>query len=200
MKSISRAAFLAWAERAGLWLDPRYPHSAVLAFQADPHHDRFWEVPVEPERRPYFLWSILELMGEWQQCYAWRHLGRWPKSADPGRINDVVEWHILNGLDLPHGTADVVSFDRAEADKLVTLLFSTTVFGRSVSDDLYIVPDHARYIVQTDHHNVVHAYFGAVSDIDVWVQQMGERGFPLPEDLPDATFKRPHWLNGKSQG
>ena len=40
------------------------------------------------------------LMGDWQQCYAWRHLGSWPESADPLRINDVVEWQILKGLGL----------------------------------------------------------------------------------------------------
>ena len=200
MKALTEAAFLAWAEGAGLGLDPRYPHSAVLAFQRDPHDERFWEVPVEPERRPYFLWSFLELMGAWQQCYAWRHLGGWPTSADPRRINDVVEWHILKGLGLPLGTADVVSFDKAESDTLVTLLFSTTVFGCSVGDDLYIVPGHARYVVQTDHHNVIHASFRTPSDVDVWVTQMAERGFPPPEDLPDQTFKRPHWMNGDPKG
>lgn len=198
MKTLPEAAFLAWAERAGLGLDPRYPHSAVLGFQGERHDDRFWEVPPEPERRPYFLRSLLDLMGEWQQSYVWKHLGRWPASADPQRISDVVEWQILKGLGLPLGTADVVSFDKAESDALVTLLFSTTVFGRAVSDDLYIVPDHARYIVQTDHHNVIHASFRMAADIDVWVTQMAARGFPLPEDLLDETFKRPHWMDGES--
>jgi len=86
-------------------------------------------------------------MGDWQECYAWTHLGSWPESADPLRINDVVEWQILKGLGLPLGTADVVKFERAELDRLVTLMFFTTVFGWSVGEDLYIVPDHARCIV-----------------------------------------------------
>jgi hypothetical protein len=108
---------------------PAVSRSAVLVFRPNPQQDRFWEVPAEPERRPYFLLSFLELMGDWQECYAWRHLGSWPESAEPLRINDVVEWQILKGLGLPLGTAEVVRFERAELDKLVTLMFSTTIFG-----------------------------------------------------------------------
>lgn len=195
MKTLTEAAFLAWAEGAGLGLDPQYPDSAVLVFRPDPHQERFWEIPAEPECRPYFILSLLELMGEWQECYVWRHLGSWPESADPRRINDIVEWRILQGLGIPLGTADVLTFERAELDKLVTLMFSTTVFGWSVGDDLYIVPDHARYIVQTDHHNVMHVSCRSAADVETWVTHMEERGFPLPEDIPDATFKKPGWMN-----
>ncbi len=68
MKTLTETAFLEWAEGAGLSLDPQYPRSAVLVFSPDPNQARFWEVPAEPELRPYFLWSFLELMGEWQEC------------------------------------------------------------------------------------------------------------------------------------
>ena len=197
MQALPESAFLAWADKSGLWLDPQYPASAVLAFRPDPHQDRFWEVPVEPEQRPYFILSFLELMGDWQECYAWRHLGRWPEAAEQSRINDVIELQILRGLGLPLGTADIVKFGRAELDKLVTLVFTTTVFGWSVFEDLYVVPDHARYILQTDHHNVIHVSCRSSADVDQLVRQMDERGFALPEDLPDSTFKRPDWMEGE---
>jgi hypothetical protein len=53
--------------------------------------------------------SLLELMGDWQTCYVWRHLGSWPGPATVNRLrlNDVVELRILQGLGLPLGTADV---------------------------------------------------------------------------------------------
>lgn len=197
MRTLTESAFLAWAEGAGLGLDPQYPHSAVLTFKPDPHHDRFWEVPPEPEVRPYFISSLLELMGDWQECYAWRHLGRWPDSADPSRVNDVVELQILKGLGLPLGTADVVSFTRAELDRLVTLIFSTTIFGWTVSDDLYVVPDHARYILQTDHHNVIHVSCRNAVDVEALVGQMKKREFLLPDELPDSTFKKPGWMTNE---
>jgi len=199
MKTLTESAFLAWADSAGLCLDPRYPHSAVLTFRPDPKQDRFWEVPAEPEVRPYFILSFLELMGDWQECYAWRHLGSWPESVDPSHINEIVERQILGGLGLPLGTADVVGFERAELDKLVTLMFSTTVFGWSVAEDIYVVPDHARCILQTDHHNVIHVSCRSSGDVDEWVRQMADRGFVLPEEVPDSTFKQPDWMKGEGQ-
>jgi hypothetical protein len=135
-------------------------------------------------------------MGDWQACYAWRHLGMWPDSADPLRINDVVELQILRGLGLPLGTGEVVKFERAELDRLVTLLFSATVFGWSVGDDLYVVPEDARYILKTDHHDVIHVSFRNSADVDLWISRMEERGFFLPTDAPDATFKQPDWMKG----
>src|SRR4029078_8117388 len=105
------------------------------------------------------------------------------------RINDVVELRILKGLDLPLGTADVVQFAREELDGLVTLMFITTIFGWSVGEDLYVVPNHARYLIQTDHHDVIHVSFRQPADLEHWVKVMETEGFPLPEDVPDATFK-----------
>lgn len=196
MRTLTESAFLNWADGAGLEFDPRYPHSAVLRFRPDPDQDRFWEVPPEPECRPYFVLSFLELMGDWQQCHAWRHLGRWPKTPEPSRVNDMVELQIFEGLGVPLGSADVVTFDRSELYALVTLIFVTTIFGWSVAEDLYIIPDHARYILQTDHHNVIHVSFRDATDVDRWVRQMEERGFSLPADLPDSTFKQPDWMKG----
>jgi hypothetical protein len=110
------------------------------------------------------------------------------------RVNDVVELHILQGLGLPLGTADVVIFDRVDLPTLIILLFSTTVFGWSVEEDVYVVPDHGRHVLQTDHHEVIHVSFRDAGEIGHWVSQMAQQGFDLPEDVPDATFKRPSWM------
>ena len=196
MKTHHEDEFLAWAERAGFRIDPRYPHSAVLTFHPDPDQDRFWEVPSEPETRPTFLATLLDCMGDWQACYVWRHLGRWPASVAPDRINDLVEHRILEGLGLALGTNAVVEFPRDERDRLVTLLFLTTIFGRTVGDDLYVVPDHGRHFLQTDHHGVVHCSFRTEESLNLCVAEMARRGFPLPDELPDETFKPPGWMKG----
>jgi hypothetical protein len=198
MKSLPQLEFLRWASGAGMEIDPRYPQSAVLRFHPDPDEARFWCVPAEPECRSYFIASLLELMGDWRTCYAWRHLGRWPDSADPRRVNDVVELCILRALQLPLGTSDVVEFAREELDKLLTLILSTTIFGCSVGEDLYVVPDHGAYILKTDHHDVIHVAFRGSEGIDRWVSEMASRGFPLPDELPDATFKSPRWMKPKA--
>jgi len=197
MKSISEAQFLEWATAKGLHLDPQYPHSAVLTFADARKEARFWEVPSDANGRPHFVESLLKLLGDWQVCYAWRHLGSWPLNVDPLRINEVVEHNILKGLGLPLGTADVVEFSREEIDKLATLMFSTTIFGCSVYEDLYVVPDHAQGLLQTDHHDVIHVLCRDPGDIRRWIEGMEQAGYPLPEDLPDSTFKRPSWMTGE---
>jgi len=197
MKTLTEDAFLEWATTKGLWLAPDFPEAACLVYQSTTE-SRFWSVPKKPERRPYFLMTLLDLMDDWQSCYVWRHMGSWP---DPDqfcheRINDSVEFRILKGLGLPLGTASVVEFSRDERDMLVALLFSTTVFGWSVGDDLYVVPDHARYILQTDHHGVVHAEFANCDDLRRSISKMSDAGFDLPRELPDPTFRSPDWMSG----
>jgi hypothetical protein len=194
MKTLRESDFLHWAQQAGLFVDERYPQSAVLSFRPNLELDRFWEVPPEPERRPYFVASLLDLMGDWRSCYVWRHLGSWPRAANQSRINDAVEFQILKGLGLPLGTADVVEFSKDEVERLVTLLFTTTIFGWSVGEDLYVIPNHGRYLLHTDHHGVVHVCFRASTDLEDFVKGMNTRGYSLPDAIPDSTFKKPSWM------
>ena len=175
-------------------LDERYPDSAILKFRPDPNLDRFWNTPPQPERRSPFLAHMLSLMGDWKTCSVWRHMGSWPAKAEPRRMNDCVEFQILSGLGLPMGTADVIEFDRAEIVGLVTLLFSTTVFGWSVGEDLYVVPDHGQYIIQTDHHDAVHVSFRDEQRLQRFIDGMKEKKFNLPDHIPDPTFKTPDWM------
>src|SRR5687768_613944 len=106
MRTLPQDDFLQWAAGQGLALDPEYPQSAVLGYLSG-SDSRFWLVPPEPQRRPYFLALLLDLMGDWKTCFVWRHLGRWPDARQiklcPG-INDIVELRILRALGLPLGT------------------------------------------------------------------------------------------------
>ena len=196
MRSLSEENFLVWARSNGLLLHPSYPKSAILSFPIESSESRFWCVPASPERRPYFLSSLLDLMGDWNSCFVWRHMGSWHSTDQINlqRINDVVENQIHKGLGLPLGTADILEFTRQDLPALLTLLFATTVFGWSVGEDLYVVPDHTRFFLEISHHEVVHVEFRQSQDIPDGVSLMSGRGFNLPEDIPDNTFKRPDWM------
>lgn len=196
MKTLSEEQFLKWAKSNGLEVDPEYPQSAVLGFVPKSGDARFWCVPDKPKRRPFFISSTLELMGDWSSCFVWRHLGSWPdvKHVDPLRINDVIEYRLLHDLGLPMGTTNVVEIPKKNQDTLIALIFSTTIFGWSVGEDLYVIPNHARYILQTDHHGVVHVCFKDSKDVDFWITSMKERGFLLPDELPDETFKKSAYI------
>lgn len=133
-------------------------------------------------------------MSEWTSCFVWRHMGSWPASPDPQKLNDRIEYQILKGIDIPLGTAGVVELDRTELDALATLVFSTSIFGWSVGEDLYIVPNTGLYIAKTDHHGVIHVSFRSFEQMQNFVGVMSERDFHLPDNVPDSTFKRPEWM------
>jgi hypothetical protein len=202
MRAESENDFLEWAHEFGIALDPEYPQSAVLRFEGLVRTSRFWDIPGEPERRSYFFVSLLEAAGTWQSCAVWRALGSWPDlppgsaldGSDPLPLNYRVDARLLAGLGLPLGTGEVVWFRRDEADSLLALMFTTSVFGWSVGEDLYVVPDNGSCVMKVGHHGVVYVDLREPGDVHAWVALLGERGFCLPDEIPDATFKKPDWM------
>ena len=75
------------------------------------------------------------------------------------------------------------------------MLFDSLAFGSDGGDDLFFVPDHGRQIVQTDHHDVLHATCTSEERVRELVAHMAAEGFELPTELPDWTFKRPAWMD-----
>ncbi len=69
-------------------------------------------------------------------------------------------------------------------------------FGWCVDDDLFFIPDHARQLLQTDHHDVIHADRGSEARVRGLVAHMAEEGYELPAKPPDWMFKRPAWMGG----
>ena len=195
MTTISEQEFLAGLASKGLTLNPIYPQSKSLTYGAG-SESRFWIVPPRAAERPYFLSALVSLLGEWQSCYAWRPHGSWPdrKTIDADRIGELVELNIMAGLGAPPGSIDVLRFSRDERDSLVTLMFATSIFGWSVGEDLYVVPDNASAFIMVSHHEDVHATTARGGNIDHWVNSMAEAGYDLPANPPDATFKRPKWM------
>ncbi len=78
---------------------------------------------------------------------------------------------------------------------MLTAVFTQLTFGWSVTDDLFVVPDHGRQMILTDHHGVVHAQFLDQRRIEPFVRDMREQGYPPPVELPDETFKKPDWMS-----
>jgi hypothetical protein len=196
MKTLPEDDFIRWAISHGLGVD-KYRQTTILRFQPTSGIGRFWNIPDRPERRSAFISSMLELAGPWETCFAWRHMGSWPdpKHLDLSRINDVIELELLKGIGIPLGTHDVLELRRDDFVRLVSLVFVTSIFGWSVGEDLYLVPDNSSYLLKTDHHGVIHVEFREAEDVVPWISKMNERGFPLPDDLPDETFKKPVWMD-----
>jgi hypothetical protein len=194
MNRITEKSFLALIKKQRIIVDPGYPDSAVLCFDPDPGISRFWEIPEEARRITCFIDTILSSLVPWNTVYVWKHLGSWKSIATGVRLNDDVQAIIYSGIGIPGGHADILEFTKDEYPKLVALIFNQLIFGWNVGDDLYLIPDHGDQIVKTDHHDAVHVEFKSDETMQKFVEAMKQRGFPLPEDVPDETFKTPDWI------
>jgi hypothetical protein len=101
---------------------------------------------------------------------------------------------VLRGAGIPDGWAGAVRVDRAEEPAVVAVLFAAMAFGWCGADDLFFVPDHARQVIRTDHHDVLHAQCASEGRMGALVGHTAAAGYELPTEPPDWTFKRPAWM------
>lgn len=192
MKAIPEQQILSWLSERHLDVGDHYPEKVSVLFKDD--FSRFWVVPQEPANRPHLIDTILSLTEAWSECLVWKPDGSWMESTEDSRTNDVVLLQLLRGLGLPLGTADGVLFQHSERMKLVSLAFLTTIFGWCKGDDMLIIPDSGLFIVKVSHHDVIHVACKSEAAMNKFVAGMKKRGFPLPEEPPDPTFKIPKWM------
>lgn len=194
MEAVPGEQFLRWAAGTGVGFDPRYPESPSLTLLPPREHARFWVLPADPATWPHFTASLLNGLDPWVSGFLWPSSGSWPNPLNSlsrnGRVRDV----FLKGAGIPPGWAGALRFRRDEEDVLVAVFFAFLTFGWCVDDDLYFVPHHGRQIIQTDHHDVIHAECATDERIQTLVAHMAKEGYDLPTEPPDWTFRRPAWM------
>ena len=195
MDLISQDEFLAWARSLSIGPDGRYSPPECLVYVPYRSHHRFWEAPGRAAGVPFFAAHMLAGLGRWSQCYVWPRGGRWPESdeEDVG-VGEAVHGVILGSAGVPAGHVGAVRYGSDEMDRLLTLVFGQVLFGCCVRDDVFVIPDHGRFILYVDHHDVIHVEFRDGADIAAYVEHMANEKYFLPDEVPDETFKRPGWL------
>ncbi len=200
MEAVRGDEFLRWAVEVGIGFDPRYPDARCLSLLPPSSHARFWVLPRDPATWPLFVTSLLFGLDEWATGLLWPRCGAWPDTGQSRSLNESVRGVVLRGAGIPSGWAGAVRFHRDEEDVLATVLFAFLTFSWSVVDDLFFIPDHGRQLVQTDHHDVIHAECASEGRVRQLVEVMAEAGYELPTEPPDWTFKRPAWMVSASPG
>ena len=188
MDYIPAAEFLSWARVHAIAPDPE-----CLCYLGRRSHDRFWEVPQRAADLPFFLNHLLEGLDPWEHCYLWPRRG-WAYAGTRERPKEQMYGIILDSAGIRPDFDGAVRYPKSEMEKLTAAAFASLVFGWTVADDLFVIPDHARQIVQTSHHEVVHVTFAEEQRVATYVEHMAAEEYVLPSELPDATFKRPDWM------
>ena len=194
MDLVTADQFLSWLNTTSIAFDGRYEEPRCLVYFPYRTFHRFWEVPPQASNVPHFVSTLLDGMDAWGSCHVWPRGGLWPSAHRHEQVGDRVRRLILSAAGIPEGFSGAVRFDAADLDRLVTVAFAYLSFGWNVRDDLFIIPDHARQLLHADHHDVIHVEFADEPGVAPFVHHMQQKGFPLPEDPPDPTFKTPDWM------
>ena len=195
MEYVESEAFLAHAGRLKIVPDWRYADPRYLVYSADPDLGRFWEKPAEPSRLAVLIGAVLDGLGPWAACDLWPRGGWRGVADDPGRPADQsLHGWMYRGAGVRADHRGAIRYAVAERPALTAAMFAAAAFGMSVAHDVFVVPDHGRQMVMVDHHDAVHVSFADPSGVAPFVAHMADRRFPLPDDVPDATFKRSGWM------
>jgi hypothetical protein len=101
---------------------------------------------------------------------------------------------IAKGAGVITGLHGALRADETQLDEVLTTCFGAALFGSAVRDDIFAVPEHGRCIIGVDHHDVVNVSFADPSEMDGFIAHMSAKGFELPTEAPDATFKPQPWM------
>jgi hypothetical protein len=204
VRAIPEDEFLDWAEDRGVGLDERHTDARHLLIQPDRDFDRLW-------KRPLDITATRELIGHVLDAMEPRsHVGVGSRSPKrPGRVLRSIldDGRILNEphdpehvapLELsgvPFGEAAALACDASGRAELMALIEAQARFGRCVDDDVFVLPDHGKHLLHVDHHDVTWMSCRQESGLSPAVRFLGEPGHPLPDELPDKTFKPRGWID-----
>jgi len=194
MKELPPEEFLKEMGSVGITLDPKYPKSGVLIFEGKPDIDRFWVVPTHIGRITRFCRTIISLVEPRNSIFVWRPEGEWSTESLDSSPDGDIQALFYRGMGIKNVRSDILVFDRQDTSKLIALIFNQLIFGFSVGDDLYIIPDNGTHIMKTSHDDVVHVSFPAQKSMSQFVDAMAAKSFELPDELPDLSFKKPDWM------
>ena len=204
MRTIPEDEFLNWARERGVGIDERYSDARYLVFRPYQEFSRFWKRPAEDAALREFVGHLLNAMEPWSHVGVWSRSPRWPgrvmrlifddgtKADEPYDPEYVA---LLERAGVPFSQAVALGYDASQRAELITLLEAQARFGWCVDDDVFVLPDNGRYLLQVDHHDVVWMSCRDGSDLPRLVQFLKDRGYPLPDELPDETFKPQAWID-----
>lgn len=173
MKLISKSTFLRDFAPHGIALDSRYSPPQTLLFEGTPDLRWSWEMPARIKDLARWVTALVDAAQPDKKTYLYPRDGAW-RSGDSLKIFQMASIFSACGLK-PQGD-EVVEAEEAERDAVESLFFLSLVHGGTVSDDIFLVPDHAKIILYADHHEAVHADFGDGEFMNRYLPEIPEYG------------------------
>lgn len=195
MKLIADNDFLAWAAESGLVPDPRYPNSKQLVFPASFDTWRFWLPPGLPSDLPGFLSVAIRLAGAGPPYRLRARGGGSIYYGEQASFREQLIERALRSLDIPQDASGAMEFEAGEWSAVLYLAVAYYTFGWQVDTDLEIVPADRTCAMMLGHHGEMAVHFASEESLALFEAGMASEGYLLPDETPDATFKRPPWMS-----
>lgn len=194
METLSEEQFLIWAASLGVVPDWRYSPPRCLVYEGGRGESRFWDIPRQTDELGSFLSHLMGGVEPWRACYVWPRGGCWRNPHPPRSRIDEERALALYGGRIPDGFRGAVRYSTEQVQYLLNLIAARSRTACSVTDDLFVVPDHASQFLYVDHHDVIHVECVDSVRTERFIRHMAGGGYTLPEEVPDGTFKQPGWM------
>lgn len=194
MRVVANEDFLRWANAGGLILDPRYQHSLQLVFRDDPDRCRFWVPAGVPSDLPGFLATSITLASVSGPYWVRPRGGGRFIHGETASFREGLIDRALAAVAIGPDVWGALVFDRTDWGDLLFVATAFFTFGWSVRQDLEIIPEDRSCCLMLGHHGEMTVQFATAERLAEFVRGMEDKGYPLPSDVPDATFKRPEWM------
>ena len=171
MKLISKRAFLREFATHGIALDSGYNPPQTLVFESMSDLALSWEMPARIKELPRWITALLKASRPSRRTFLYPRDGAW-SSGDSLKIFQMSAIFSACGL-TPTGD-EVIEAEEAERDAVESLFFLSLVHGGTVSDDVFLVPDHGKVILYADHHEAVHASFANCEFMRHYLEEIPE--------------------------
>ena len=158
MKAVSKSEFFRRFASGGPILDPRYASPQTLVFPGD-ERDRCswtWDLPGNLKELPFFVAELIDAVDAKEAIYIFPREGAW-RSGSSSQMFQVRS--ICRACGVDPSDDDVLVASIGERDAVDALFLLSLIFGGTVSDDIFLIPDSGDVILYADHHEMVHAEF-----------------------------------------
>jgi hypothetical protein len=194
MELIPKRAFTSWASRHGISRDPKYKDLQDFNYAGGLDFNRFWLPDPIISNLINFVNAVLITASPTGPFYFYRRAwGTWYYRM-VGSVRNVIIDRMIAPLDIPIDFRGALKLGKEEWGNILTIISAHYVFGWSVNEDLFVIPDSADCILMVSHHGQLNGTFPSEKHLTEFIIGMEEKGFQLPNRVPDGTFKIPEWM------
>jgi hypothetical protein len=152
-------------------LDRRYSPPQTLGFEPDSDLQWSWDMPERIKALTPWITAHVDAAAPEKKIYLYPRADAWT-GGDSLKVFQMAAIFSVYGLK-PIGE-EVIEAEDSERDAVEILFFLSLVYGGTVADDIFLIPDHARVILYADHHECVHANFRDGEFMDAYQRKIPE--------------------------